>query len=400
MRRRYGALKRRELKPGVLSKYYYVAVYDRATRRTSWHTTGCKAKRAAEEWVEARQKAELLGMDPEQVVPEVPFSSAVAKWLRAKEGTVDSKHFRNLSYQADVFWKAYFGDRALAELTSDDVRDYLRRRQLGTIPGIAVGKNAKRRKGRRSATTVNNDRGALRAFFAFCVDEGLLLRSPADRVKPTSQTMKRRARTLGPDEWEALLRACREEYKVPAKGKRNVGGVEGGATTSGKSKWTQTSKPPAHLYPIVVIALYCAFRKRTILSLDWAHIDLKNRVWRIPAESVKTKWDIRTPIPKTVVKALLEYCPKPPKRGSVFGMNPRSSSISRSFSAACKRAGIEGFTFHSCRGAFLNRLRSLGVDLDTVMSLTAHMDVNTVMRHYREVPVEAQLDALDKLDDA
>lgn len=381
----YGQPRRRRVS-GKLRKYYEVPTYDPESREQRWESTRCSSLPEAKRWIKARQREEIEG--PRRDPSSIPFPKALRRWLDSKLGTVNDRHWLNLSCRASKYWSKFFGKADLAEITRDQVREYLRRRREGTIPGSPSRA--------MSVATVNNDLRAMRTFFKFCVDEGWIEKSPADNVKQISGAMKRRQRTLSPEEWSRLLEACREEYVVVGSGRRNAGGTVGGQTTH-ETTWEQRYRPPTYLHPIVTIALYCGFRRRTILSLDWSHVDLRSRMWRIPGELVKTQRDIQAPIPSSVVSSLLDYCPEPPSNGPIFGLSP-TSSITKSFQAACERAGLRGFTFHGCRGAFLNRLRSLQIDLDVAMSLTGHMDVETVMRHYRQVSVEEQKVALDRLD--
>ena len=80
-------------------------------------------------------------------------------------------------------------------------------------------------------------------------------------------------------------------------------------------------------------------------------------------------------------------------------MNPETE-IKQSFGTACRRAGIEGFTFHDLRRCYLNRLRQKGVSIETAMQLTAHKSLQTVLLHYREVPYQDLEDAVAALWEA
>ena len=62
-----------------------------------------------------------------------------------------------------------------------------------------------------------------------------------------------------------------------------------------------------YLYPLVLTAIRCGFRRRTLLSLRWKDLDLSNGVWRIPAEFMKTAEDYQAPVPRSVVKELRAY---------------------------------------------------------------------------------------------
>ena len=69
----------------------------------------------------------------------------------------------------------------------------------------------------------------------------------------------------------------------------------------------------------------------------------------------------------------------------------------RVFVPALKRAGIQGFTWHSLRHSFASRLVMAGVPLRTVQELLGHQSATMTLR-YAHLSPEHQLEAVLKLD--
>lgn len=376
--RRFGGIKKIKRR-GKTIRYYYVSVYDPAKRQTRWVSTNCERLADAKDWVEARRKEEILGLVAEDSRGDIGFDDAVGDWLNSRAGTVSAVTLRNMESRSARFI-AHFGSRTLSSIDTAAVREYLRHRSLDT-----VGKKDPKP---ISATTVNNDLRNLKAFFSFCVDEGLLISSPCSRLKPYSAEIKRRVRSLSHDEEARLLEACRDTYRRSATGARNQ--------TKDDAHWKQTYTPPKYLHTLVLIALRCGFRRRTLFSLTWDHVDFDGGRWSIPGELMKTREDYRQPIPDSVLKELRAWRLRKPF-GSILGLD-EGSTVRKSFASAAKRAGLAGLTLHDCRRIYLNRLRALGVSIETAMSLTGHKSLETVMKHYREIPDSEVREAVRRID--
>ena len=66
-------------------------------------------------------------------------------------------------------------------------------------------------------------------------------------------------------------------------------------------------------------------------------------------------------------------------------MNPdtgtRYADVKKSFSAACRKAGITDFRFHDLRHTFGTRLADAGVDVVKTKELMGHASIVTTMRY-------------------
>jgi len=56
--------------------------------------------------------------------------------------------------------------------------------------------------------------------------------------------------------------------------------------------------------------------------------------------------------------------------------------LRHSFTTACKRVGIKGFTIHDLRDTFATRLIESGVNIVTVSKILGHSDINLTVRRY------------------
>ncbi len=72
-----------------------------------------------------------------------------------------------------------------------------------------------------------------------------------------------------------------------------------------------------------------------------------------------------------------EYVFTNPDTGTLY------TDVERSFSAACREAGITNFTFHDLRHTFGTRLADAGVDVVKIKELMGHASIVTTMRYIR-----------------
>jgi integrase len=135
------------------------------------------------------------------------------------------------------------------------------------------------------------------------------------------------------------------------------------------------------------------------MALEWRHLDLRQRLWRIPAELLKSGHDYEAPVPRFAAEELTRFrntvaesCSKNgtplsdqlARNCRIFGLD-LISSVRRSFQAAVRRAEFDGLTLHDLRRCYVNKLRQSGVGVDIAMRVSDHRDINTFMKHYREI---------------
>jgi integrase len=351
----------------------------------------------AKEWTMTQRLADAMGKDRASADrnANVTFAEAVKRWLAEKEGRVSVGRFR--SYESLTRrWLSYFAKRKLQDVTSEDVSGYLGKRKLGQVKGTRAV----------SSTTCNDDLLALRSLFSFAIRQNWLVKNPAAGIPHFNGTIRKRVRVLSAEEESRLLECCRSGEVVEISAGRNLAGRSGGMGSGEKVTFKQEIPVPDYLYPFVVLALNSGFRRRTLTNLCWKHLDLERKLWTIPGSLMKNHEDYQAPASQRVVEVLQEYrsrlltehgAGRVSQEAPIFGLAP-TATLRRSFRRACKRAGLDKFTSHDCRRAYLNKLRQRGVGLETVMELTGHRSVATVLRFYREVSQDELRAAVATLD--
>jgi PAS domain S-box-containing protein len=87
------------------------------------------------------------------------------------------------------------------------------------------------------------------------------------------------------------------------------------------------------------------------------------------------------------------------KRDNVFTYKGKPvKNIKRSFSTACKQAGVEGFRFHDLRHTFNTNMRKAGVDRSIIMEITGHKTMSMFER-YNTIDSDDALDAMKRYDE-
>ena len=137
-----------------------------------------------------------------------------------------------------------------------------------------------------------------------------------------------------------------------------------------------------HLLALVTVAIYSGPRRGELLKLRWSNVDFDLNA--INFTETKTNKDRSVPMEPIVQEALLELRDEAGETEFVF-TNPdtgtRYTDIKKSFSAACREAGITNFTFHDLRHTFGTRLADAGVDVVKIKELMGHASIVTTMRY-------------------
>lgn len=88
------------------------------------------------------------------------------------------------------------------------------------------------------------------------------------------------------------------------------------------------------------------------------------------------------------------------KRNEFVFYNPETGKpfvdLKAGFALACKKAGVEGVTWHTLRHTFASRLLNRGVDIVTVQQLLGHSTVTVTMR-YTHTNLDSKRAAVAKL---
>jgi len=236
---------------------------------------------------------------------------------------------------------AKFGDKLLKDIAPAMVEAFKQER-ISSISG--QGKPTK-------PATVNRELTTFKTIFNKAVKNGKAERNPALGVKAFKEN-NARDRILSPEEYIRLLVYC-----------------------------------PAHVKSIVKLAYHTAMRRGEILGLTWGAVDLKEGFIKLEAEDTKTNEARLVPLNVELVE-MLKAIPRGLPMTPVFTYQGRSmAEMTRSFTTACKRAGIEDFTFHDLRHTAINNWRLQGHDFFRIMAASGHKTMN-VFKRYNTVSKE------------
>jgi integrase len=255
--------------------------------------------------------------------------------------------------------KDHFGNRKLSQITYLDLETYRNRRKAIPARGTKP----------RTDASVNREMALISHMLNKAVEWGLLENSPFKKGKRLMfKENNHRLRFLTETEIEALLKACDD---------------------------LKTYTP--YLTPIVETALLTGMRRGELLSLKWEQI----RNGFIYLTETKSGKGRQIPINDRLAEVFREV-----RRGNqlksphVFcdSQGRRFLEVKRSFTSACRRAGIEDFRFHDLRHTFASRLVMKGASLKAVQELLGHADMKMTMR-YAHLSKEHLRDSVNLLND-
>lgn len=161
---------------------------------------------------------------------------------------------------------------------------------------------------------------------------------------------------------------------------------------------TVRSEFPEHLRWVFMLALYTGQRQGDLLRLPWSAL----KGGRIQMRQSKTRRRVNIP----VASALAAEIATIPKRSTVMLTStdrlPWSSDGFRSsWGRACKKAGIEGVTFHDLRGSAVTKLAEADCSVAEIATITGHSldDVGAILDgHYLSRTNALADSAIRKLD--
>ena len=251
-------------------------------------------------------------------------------------------------YDVNIYSKHFlpiFQNLELSNIDRNKIKEYQTARRSEVLK---LNKNKNKKESEISFRSVNIEIATLSHFFNYCIDNNLLEKNPAFKIKKLNELS--RIKTLSNEDINKLI---------------------AGAT----NKLTRD---------LITFLILTGCRKGEALNLKWDDVDLKNGV--IAIKGTKTKFDRYVPMSKPL-KALLSGITKNPDCLYVFQRNgAKLTDFKRSFHTACKNAGLKDMHIHDLRHVFASKMVMNGTSLFITGELLGHRTTQMTKRYSHLVP--------------
>ena len=147
-----------------------------------------------------------------------------------------------------------------------------------------------------------------------------------------------------------------------------------------------------HLRPLLVLALQTGCRFGELINATWADIDLVGG--RLTLRETKSRRAETVPL-NTIARETLIALRGPGRVGRVFCFEGKPlSNPKKALAGACRRAGVDGISFHCLRHTAGTRALRSGADIRTVQALLRHRNIETTARYLHSADVAAAAEML------
>jgi integrase len=306
--------------------------HDKRLRRERIGPNKAAAEQRYREVMSARTEGRYIKKSPDA---RTLFKDLAAWYLDLPEVKVKRSYDRDQLTMNKLI--PFFGDRLLKDITPAQVEAYRQKRlsePSGRTPTTLT-----------APATVNREIACFKTIFSKAMKNGKAERNPAQGIKLLKEHNER-DRVLSHEEYTRLLAHC-----------------------------------STHLRPIVKVAYHTGMRQGEILNLTWDQVDLKERFIRLRPEDTKTNEGRLVPLNHGLVE-MFRAMPRGLPGVPVFTYQGKSvEAVRRSFATACKKAGIEDFTFHDLRHTAINNWRLQGHDYFRIMAASGHKTMSVFKRY-------------------
>jgi integrase len=319
---------------------YWIDYYDSQRNRVQ-ESSHSSSKRDAEDLLALRKSAILRGTFKRPV--KITFGELGIKYMEYAKGNKRS-WLRDEQMLAKL--AAFLGsERQVKEIYPADIEGFKLRRRKEV-----------------SGSTVNRELALLKRMFNLAIDWDLYLGSnPVRKVKFFQEI------NLG--------------FRV--------------LTRQEETRFLASATP--YIQDIAIFALNTGLRIGEILTLTWERVDLEKKLLNVFAHKTHK---IR-PVPvNTEARRILEFWAMGKRNEFVFYNHETGKpfvDLKAGFALVCRKAGIEGVTWHTLRHTFASRLLERGADIVTVQQLLGHSTVTVTMR-YTHTNLDSKRSAVAKLE--
>ena len=252
------------------------------------------------------------------------------------------------------YFLRYLGNaKGINEITGDDFRRF-----LGALRGRNAWEGLSLEKERKlSGTTINTYSRAIKSFWKWLKQEGIITKNPLDSV-PNPKNPKTIPKVYSEDEVRAIFRLLPEGSRERA---------------------------------IIDIILDSGIRLSELVSLELANINLETGRILVHGKGGKERY---TYIESSAIKAISDYVnksrPKPVRQDKLFlsrdGYPLSGDRIQKILAAIGKEAGLsERLAPHKLRHTCATLLLKYGDNLEHIRMIFGHSDIKTTSKSYLNV---------------
>ncbi|GHE84487.1 integrase domain-containing protein [Thalassotalea profundi] len=261
------------------------------------------------------------------------------KWFQVKKSAVTPNYAEDIWRSLELHVFPYIGKRPISEITAPIA--------IKTVKPIAE---------KGSLETVKRINQRLNEIMNYAVNTGLIHSNPLSGVKAAFEKPKKKSMpTIKPDELPQFMQAL------------SIASIK--IVTRYIIEWQ----------------LHTMIRPGEAVKARWSEIDFEQKLWNIPAETMKRKRPHSVPLTKQALNLLTTIKPISGHREYIFpaDRNPRSHANESTANAAIKRMGYHGkLVAHGLRALASTTLNEQGFDPDVIEAALAHVDSNEVRRAY------------------
>lgn len=246
-------------------------------------------------------------------------------------------------------------------------RDPVSRYKLTALtPAVVTQWCEDRLAGGAAGSTVNRELNVLSAVINWARKSLMMpIDNPVAMIRRPPQG-KARDRRLTVDDRSRLLDAMTDASR-PSGGHKRKGNYRMGT----RNPW---------LLPLMQLAVETGMRRGELCLAHWKHVDLDAGTLHLPAEITKTGTARTVPL-SPAAQAVLRDLQKnaEDEEARIFPVSP--TAITRAWSRARQRAGVDDLHLHDLRHEAASRLFELGLNVMEVAAVTGHRDLRSLKRY-------------------
>lgn len=378
----------------------YAAVFYDPLRhpKEKYVTLRTKDERVANRRLVKYEKQESLGtfdpwVDP---VPRegVYVSEAVKKYVRLRRDKLRPKTVQADESTLNLFAASLPGEWMLSQIEARHVERFL---NAPKKPRRKTGRTREEREPKRlSSATRQTYYTRMKAFFSWCIEEGMMQHDPTVKVE-RPKLAKKEKEYFTHEQYRRLRRAIEADALMKEAGIVDGERVKHAGLHEGAIRW---------LLDVVEVAVSTGLRETEIVHMrwSWVNFDARHIVVRRGNGFVPKSHHERTiPISGECLDVLRRLHDERTSEADDYvfkgekGDKLDATYVSKRFKRYVELAKLhEGLTFHSLRHTFITWGIQAGVPVPVMQRLAGHADIKTTMQYVHVAGVDLHA-AIEKM---